>query len=648
MKYASDALHLTVESKLTPHAELFSAFSDADTLTFTLVARRNLGVSSPVLELFDGYEPQDPNRLVFPFLWQDTDYTDEIYTLILPLSRLRGLYFASILFDSAKGDLRLSYNPASYSLRLSYKDESYEPFGLTVYDRSYETPAWFKGGILYQVFVDRFAKGSKKTPIREDARLNPDWDNGVPEFPPYRGAPLANNTFFGGTLWGVAEKLDYLASLGVTAIYLSPIFKAYSNHKYDTGDYMTVDEMFGGEEALDHLIAEARERGIGIILDGVFNHTGDDSRYFNKYGRYEGIGAYQSPDSPFYRWYSFEDYPHRYRSWWGIDILPAVNTDEPSYRDFICGEEGVVRHYLRKGISGWRLDVADELSESFISELRHAARSEKSDALILGEVWEDASDKIAYGKRRCYFCGNELDSVMNYPAGNAVTDYVLTGDAGRLFAILKRLYAHYPKPSSDSAMNLLGTHDTERILTRLSGVSDGERPPEVLAGLRLSDREKLRACEKLRLAWLILTTLPGVPCIYYGDEVGMEGYYDPFNRRPFPWGNENEALLAFYRTVGRIRREEGLFAEGLMKMAEGLPSGVFSLCRFNEHEAITVVVNLSGQALTVSLDALLPEAFLHVHRQKISVRLGESCINRQISLENSAFSLIKVENDTQC
>ena len=647
MSFNPRDISLTVKSEEFSHAELFSAFSADDTLTFTLTVRRSLGAASPYLELFDGHELDSPNRLTFPFIWQGCESAVDTYTLTLPLLRLSGLYFASILFDSAEGTLRLSYDAYSYTLRVAYAHEGYEPFGLTVYDKNYTTPDWFKGGILYQIFVDRFAKGGD-VPVREDAVLNEDWDNGIPQYPPYRGAALANNMFFGGTLWGVAEKLDYLKSLGVSAIYLSPIFKAYSNHKYDTGDYMEIDEMFGGEEAFDHLIAKAKEKNIGILLDGVFNHTGDDSRYFNKYGKYDTLGAYQSPESPWAHWFDFEEYPDRYRCWWGIDILPAVNTDEPSYRNFICGKDGVIRHYLRKGISGWRLDVADELSESLIRAIRSASRKEKSDALLLGEVWEDASDKIAYGKRRSYFCGNELDSVMNYPVGNAIIDYLLSGDSQKLFATVKRLYTHYPKGASDSCMNLLGTHDTERILTRLSGIPDGGRSPEELSTAKLSPTERAFAIQKLKLAWMLLSVMPGVPCIFYGDEAGMEGYYDPFNRRPFPWGREDTGLLDFYRKVGSLRRSLDLFAKGYCKLPERMPQGVFAISRFDEKACLLAIVNLSGKTQTLSPESLYASLDISEKVPQFKCLLGEDMKNKQLTLENMSFSILLAEKITNC
>lgn len=637
---------LSIESEHTEYARLFSAFDSEDTLTFTLTVSRSLGALSPHLELSDADRHSQP--LTYGFSWVSTDYHTEVYRLVLPLYRLKGLYFASVLFASCEGTLRLSYDERYYSERLSYADEPYEPIGLTVYEAGYETPEWFRGGVLYQIFVDRFCRGSHEVPLREDAILNEDWENGIPQYPPYRGAPFKNNTFFGGTLWGIAEKLDYLKSLGVTALYLSPIFKAFSNHKYDTADYFAVDEMFGGDEALDHLLSEAKARGIAIILDGVFNHTGDDSRYFNKYGRFSTLGAYQSKESPYYPWFDFESFPDKYRSWWGIDILPSVNTKNPDYRRFIAGEEGVVAHYLRRGISGWRLDVADELSDELLRDIRRGARSVKRDALLLGEVWEDASNKIAYGKLRRYFWGNQLDSVMNYPVGNGIADYMLTGDATELYITLKRLYTHYPKKTSDTLMNLLGTHDTERILTKLSGVGENGRSEAELSLATLSESEYALAAERLKTAWLLLATVPGVPTVFYGDEAGMEGYHDPFNRRPYPWGREDLELVEFYRKVNTLRLSERVFKDGYFALVENMPRGVIAYSRFHADEVITVIVNRSDKTVSLASEGVFPTAFLSKKATRGCDLMTKKAVNGQIILKPCEFSLIKWEKFELC
>ncbi|MBQ8288510.1 MAG: glycoside hydrolase family 13 protein [Clostridia bacterium] len=589
---------LTKTATHTPEADLFGAFDNREVLTFTLTALREEGISDPVMEV---YRDDDGITLRYPFAWAGSDYISDRYTLTLPAIGLcadgeeSGLFWYTVRFTSPKGNRRLSKNPHSYAPVVAPADWGYSAFQLTVYEYGKDAPNTFAGGMMYHIFVDRFAKGGN-VPVREDAILEPDWYNGIPQFADRPGGFVANNLFFGGTLWGVADKLDYLASLGVTVLYLSPIFEAYSNHKYDTGDYRKVDAMFGGDEAFDHLIAEAHKRGIKVILDGVFNHTGSDSRYFNRQGRYETLGAYQSKESPYYDWFDFEDYPDRYRCWWGIEILPAVTTKHPAYRKFICGEDGVIRHYLRRGADGWRLDVADELDRTLLEDIYHAAHTEKPEAPIYGEVWEDASNKIAYSTRRRYFRGHGLDAVMNYPLKEGVIDFIRTGCKDKLFEATAGLYAHYPKATSDLLMNFLGTHDTERVLTVLGGIGEEGRSNHVLATYKMPDDVRQRAVELLKLAFTLVATLPGVPCVYYGDEAGMEGYHDPFNRMPYPWGKEDQRLVAHYAAIGRLRAEHReLFGKGYLRVREDTPEGVFAFERWWDGERILVAVNRSHE-----------------------------------------------------
>ena len=439
---------------------------------------------------------------------------------------------------------------------------------LLLYRPGFHASSRFREGLVYHIFVDRFAK-SGRAKAKPGAVLDPDWDGGTPQFGEYPGAQVANNVFFGGDLAGITGKLDYIASLGVRTIYLSPVFEAASNHKYDTGDYLRIDPMFGTDADMKTLCREAEKRGIAILCDGVFNHTGSDSVYFNREGHYPTVGAYQSERSPWAHWYRFRAFPDDYECWWGVKTLPRVDSEDPSYRRFISGR--VVDKWMNAGIAGWRLDVADELSDEFLDDFRRAVKGQDPDAVILGEVWEDASDKISYGRRRRYLTGAQLDSVMNYPLRAALIGYVKTGDCEPLRHATEGLYRRYPKEASDNLLNFLGTHDTERILTLLGGEETGDHTNAELADMKMTRAERAHAKKLLRLAFGILAGLPGVPCVFYGDEAGMEGYRDPFCRRPFPWGRIDGELLAVYRAFGCLRRNEPVFYGGRFRILSLTP-----------------------------------------------------------------------------
>ena len=464
------------------------------------------------------------------------------------------------------------------------------------------TPQWLTGGIMYHIFVDRF-RASGRARAKPGTVINPDWKNGIPQFAKERGDDLPNNVFFGGDLYGIAEKMDYIASLGVTCLYLSPIFDGASNHKYDTGDYSRIDEMFGGEEGFDRVIEAAHARGIRVILDGVFNHTGADSVYFNKFGHYDSVGAYQAKESPYFDWYYFHEYPDGYESWWGMPTLPKVRCDETSYREYILGENGIMAKWMRKGADGWRLDVADELTDGFLDALSERVKRENPEAVVYGEVWEDATNKCAYGQRRRYLRGGQLDSVMNYPLREAVIAYVRYGDAEKFRAITEGLYRRYPKGASDLLMNVLGTHDTARILTVLAGDHADGYTNTKLSVKRLTDVQRAHGVVLLRIAYAIVSVMPGVPCIFYGDEAGIEGYGDPFCRMPFPWGREDEEILSAYREIGQLRRGEPVLADGEMRILAATPDLLAVIRENGRDRAVLLIVNRSQDEITCRLSA---------------------------------------------
>ncbi len=458
---------------------------------------------------------------------------------------------------------------------------------LTVYTENFESPDWLKNGLMYQIFPDRFSKSELYHSPQQDKTyvLRTDW-GGVPNDAPDQNGIVQNNDFFGGNLRGIIEKLGYLEDLGVTVIYLNPIFEAYSNHRYDTADYKKIDPMLGTEADFRELCLKASEKGIRIILDGVFNHTGSDSRYFNKKGRYPELGAYQSKNSPYYNWYRFIDFPEKYESWWGIDTLPGVNETEPSFLDYmIRSDHSVIKHWLRCGASGYRLDVADELPDEFLEALRNAVKDVKPDAAIIGEVWEDASNKIAYGQRRKYFIGDQLDTVMNYPLKNAIIDYLVHSKSGPAMELLvDSLWENYPPPAFRSLMNILGTHDTYRIFTVLSEDSWND------------DYTR----QRLFLAMLLTSFMPGIPCIYYGDEIGMKGGRDPFNRMCFEPELGDQLILRFFRRLFAFRKKiKGL--ENYEFHPRASEGGFYSFNRIGEKGRVVIATNAGTQDYLLNL-----------------------------------------------
>jgi glycosidase len=542
------------------------------------------------------------------------DGASEIYRFTLPLSALgTGLYFIR-LRASAFGEDMYSHRSGD-GLCFSRSDSTSSYLQLTVYDYTSKTPEGILGGTIYHVFCDRFARGGK-TELPEGRRLLlGEWTE-IPEYPEYAGAPLKNNTFFGGTLYGVADRLDYIASLGATAIYLSPIFTSVSNHRYDTADYMSVDPMLGGDEALLHLIKEAEKRNIRIILDGVFNHTGADSIYFNRYSHFNSLGAYQSKESVYYPWYDFQNHPNEYTSWWGIEILPRINPDIPDCGDYFVGEDGVISKYSQMGVYGFRLDVADELSDSFIAKIK-ARLNERGENVLYGEVWEDASNKIAYGKRKKYYLGTELDGVMNYPLREGLIDYILHRSTEKLRYALTDVIDNAPERVMHTQMNLLGTHDTERILTVLSGEDTSHLSNAELLNKRLSCDARAESKKRLIAAATVLMTLPGIPAIFYGDEVGLEGYHDPFNRMPYPYGKEDFELLSHYRRLGALRRENTVYKNGEFKLSV-LCDDYLIFTRYDGNKKYITVLNNSDAPIEVSascrVKALLSGGYLRTHR----------------------------------
>ena len=624
------------------------AFAKGVRLRLSVSCPRALGAAAVVLRLNrDGEAATD---IPFEFALEDAATLTDTYELTLDTAKLcgkapSGLFYYCLLFVRSADTL---FSDSINNVDMELVPHGGRAFRLLVHEADFKTPSWFGAGVMYHVFVDRFCRGEGPVHYRDGERapeIHPDWEGGIPQYPPYPGAPLSNHVHFGGNLWGVAERLDYLKSLGVKVIYLSPIFEAYSNHKYDTGDYETVDGSFGGEAALDALIDKADAYGMKIILDGVFNHTGDDSRYFNRYGLYPTEGAAQSEDSPYHDWYHFRKFPDEYESWWGIPILPKLNHATKACRRYFTGEDGICARYVRKGIGGWRLDVADELSDEFLDELRSSVKGASSDsvdadgasAVIIGEVWENAADKIAYGHRRRYLQGSQLDSVMNYPVRSGILAFIRDGDAEMLYHTLTELYASYPRCVSDALMNLIGTHDTERILTVLGAdPEDYDRPNDELATYRLPPERREKAARLLKLASALQFTVFGIPSVYYGDEVGMEGFHDPFCRFPFPWHDLDDPiradLLSHYRALGALRTSPAFHGGDFRFLDHGRTHVVYERKAANGGDTVTVAVHRGAGQITLPLGL----------EGKIALSCGDATLSGgTLTLGEDSFCIVK-------
>ena len=502
---------------------------------------------------------------------------------------------------------------------------------LTVTEKDFTTPDWLKGGIIYQIFPDRFYNsGAKKENVPADRIMRDDWGN-EPEWRPTPQGKVLNNDFFGGDLKGIEEKLPYLKDLGVSCIYLNPIFESHSNHRYDTADYSKIDPTLGTEKDFASLCKSAKKHGIRIILDGVFSHTGDDSVYFNKKGRYSTLGAYNSAESPYYKWYKFTNFPDKYQSWWGFETLPEVIEEGEEYRNFINGKGGIIEKWLKAGANGFRLDVADELPDIFIDELRVRLKETKPDALLMGEVWEDATTKHSYGSRRRYLLGSQFDSVMNYPFANAIIDFCRNGKAEYFMSTIMQIVENYPKQCLDVMMNHIGTHDTERAITKIAGESCEYRDRKWQSEHSLGDKYQ-KGVELLKCAVALQFTLPGVPSVYYGDEAGMEGYKDPFNRGCYPWGNENKELLDFYKTMGRIRRENSVFEKGFFSPVSSM-LGCVAYRRHDENGDIMVIVNRNEHPISYRL----PDYY-----SNSKALYGNNPENQEVQIDGCSFVILSL------
>lgn len=455
---------------------------------------------------------------------------------------------------------------------------------------------------MYQIFPDRFGFSDDNT-----AKDGIEYHRSIGQTPEMHGSisePVkwkarageenyAPDDFYGGTLKGIAAKLPYLKELGIGTLYLNPIVEARSNHRYDTANYEKIDPILGSIDDYVNLCAEAAKLGISIINDGVFSHTGADSIYFDRFGNYGGVGAHASKASPYFSWFDFRSYPDDYRCWWNFKDLPEVNEEDESWKKYIISSDNsIIKQWLRRGADGWRLDVADELPDDTLALIRNAAKSEKPDCIIIGEVWEDAVLKVSYGHRRRYALGDALDSVMNYPFRTAVISFVSgKTDAFELRDFLLSQQHNYPKPMYMALMNLLSSHDVARLHSVLGADCDIKSlSREQQASFVLTEEQSAKADKLQMLCAAIQYCVPGVPCLYYGDEECLDGAGDPFNRAAFePSGI---GLHNFYVSLGNIRNGSEALKSGNAYFFAPSPD-VLIIQRISDNDEIVCIINRS-------------------------------------------------------
>ena len=438
---------------------------------------------------------------------------------------------------------------------------------------AFTTPEWVKDAVFYQIFPDRFARSEA---VSKPRNLEP-WDS-----------PPTEYGFKGGDLLGVVEHLDYLTDLGVTALYLNPIFQSTANHRYHTHDYYCVDPLLGGDPAFRKLLKAAHRRGIRVVLDGVFNHA---SRGFFQFNHILENGA----ASPYLDWFTVTGWPlhaydthtkPNYVAWWGLHALPKFNTDCPEVREFLLA---VARYWVEQGIDGWRLDVPGEIKDDeFWREFRQRVKSANPEAYITGEIWQEA---------RHWLQGDQFDGVMNYPFTKACLSFfvgrslnlgltsgagyapVQPTDAEGFASAIDDLLALYPEPATQAQMNLLDSHDTARFLSLARGDESA-----------------------LRMALLFMMCYPGAPCIYYGDETGMEGGKDPDSRRAFQWDERrwNTQMLSYTKRCIALRKAHRALRRGEYRrlFAQG---AVYAFGRRTTEETLLGVFNTSGGTWGMSL-----------------------------------------------
>ncbi|WP_226658601.1 glycoside hydrolase family 13 protein [Pseudalkalibacillus hwajinpoensis] len=420
----------------------------------------------------------------------------------------------------------------------------------------FTAPAWVKETVWYQIFPERFANG--------DASLNPEATLPWGEFPPKQ------NNFFGGDFQGVLDHLDHLTELGISGIYFTPIFKAESNHKYDTIDYMEIDPQFGDKETFKRLVQACHERGIKVMLDAVFNHSG---YYFKPFQDLLKNGE----SSRYKDWFHVRSYPIETKPIPSYDAfafeakMPKLNTENPEVKDYLLQ---VGRYWVEEfDIDGWRLDVANEIDHRFWREFRKEVKKVKPELYILGEIWHDSMPWLE---------GDQFDAVMNYPLTSALLDHYAHSKitAETMGNRLSSLLHSYPTNVNEVAFNLLGSHDTPRLLTLVNGKK-----------------------EVVKLMYILQFSFPGTPCIYYGDEIGMTGGADPGCRECMNWnGNEQDSeLFQFLQTLVSLRKQHSAFGnEGHFEVIDA-DETLIQYQKQGKNETLLFLLNNSPNKVSVNL-----------------------------------------------
>ena len=486
-----------------------------------------------------------------------------------------------------------------------YRDEM---FKMAV---NFSVPDWAKGKIMYHIFLDRFNRGSQE-PLPEMPRrhIHKSWHEKMQIGPDKEG--IWNNDFYGGDVPGITQKLDYIQSLGVSILYISPPVYSQSNHRYDTAEYEIIDPYAGTNEDLKKLCDEAHKRGMKVVLDAVFNHTGSDSKYFNKFASFNELGAYQSEQSKysnfFRKRYNSKTGKQEFDYWWGMDNLPVCNGDSPEWINYITGENGIIDQWFKLGIDGLRLDVADELTDYFIEQIKIAVERNKKDGFILGEVWKN----FMRMNRGYISSGKGMHATMNYPLVDALMRYFKYVDTEKLRWTISDIINEYPEESIYALMNFTSTHDISRPITVFGSKEEFSPYSEwIWDALKKDDRDY---CEKFTLTKeeyehakevykAYVTTLafmPGILSIFYGDEAGVEGLGNLSNRKTFPWAKEDQDLVEFFTSIGKIRLNNNFLEQSALNMLK-INRDYLMFERTTNNESAIIAVNRTDQNQPIEL-----------------------------------------------